>query len=107
MTGVLKLRVAQRSILKMCVILSDAGEFYQFLGQYDAINGVYSEGRMIYKSNRGKYLRIKSGITVWTLCDDIECNNIRISSGGGANSMNPADHRAAVNKKRNPTREAW
>ena len=71
----------------------DAGEFYQFLGQYDAINGVYSEGRMIYKSNRGKYLRLKSGKNVWTLCDDIECNNAKIASGGGANSMNPADHR--------------
>ena len=23
----------------------------------------------------------------------IECNNARIASGGGANSMNPADHR--------------
>jgi len=33
--------------------------------------------------------------------------NARIASGGGANSMNPANHRAAVNKKRNPTREAW
>ena len=71
----------------------DAGEFDQFLGQYDALDGVYSEGRMIYKSNRGKYLRLKSGKNVWTLCDDIEGINAKIASGGGANSMNPADHR--------------
>jgi len=99
--------VNSKDVCNSLRIGGDAGEFYQFLGQYDALDGFYSEGRMIYKSNRGKYLRLKSGKNVWTLCDDIECNNARIASGGGANSMNPANHRAAVNKKRNPTREAW
>ena len=95
---------------KICstVIFSgDGGPKSEYLGKFVAENGTYSSGRMVYRNGEGKYLKVVNGYTSWYICDDPECSIIGLLSGGGANSMNPADPVAVMGNRRNPNRKSW
>merc|ERR1712064_56628 len=76
----------------------------EYLGQFDAIKGKYSAGRMVYKNEEsGKTLEVRPGVTNWFISDD---KPGLIASGNGANSMNPADP-VAARSLRFPNRKSW
>jgi len=76
----------------------------EYLGQFDAIKGKYSAGRMVYKNEEsGKTLEVRPGVTNWLIFDD---KPGVIASGNGANSMNPADP-VAARSLRFPNRKSW
>jgi len=93
----------------LCTSVNISGDAQDFVGQYDAIRGVYSKGRMVYSSGKGKYLKVQPGVAGWVACDDKECSNKKYSvgSGGGANSMNPAAIGAVRSRSRSPDKTSW
>jgi len=93
----------------LCTSVNVSGNAQDFVGQYDAIRGVYSKGRMVYSSGKGKYLKVQPGVAGWVACDDKECSKRKhsVASGGGANSMNPAAIEAVSSRSRSPDRTSW
>ena len=99
--------VDQDSICYSVQIKGDSEEYNQYMGQYDAID--FSAGRLVFKNEEnGKFLKVKDDEVEWHICEDLECSSGSvISSGGGANSMNPADKNAESSKKRFPNQKSW
>ena len=69
-------------------------------------------GRMVYYNHETeKVLRVGGVFLIypsWYVCDEPNiCNIEDLHSGGGANSMNPADQVAFGMEKRWPERNSW
>jgi len=77
----------------------------EYLGKFDAVKGKYSAGRMVYQNKEsGKSLEVRPGLVNWLILDE---KPGVITSGNGANSMNPADPVAAKSIHRAPNRKSW
>jgi len=77
----------------------------EFLGQFDAVRGKYSAGRMVYHNKEsGKNLEVRSGLLNWIILGD---KPGFITSGNGANSMNPDDPVAVRSFHKYPNRKSW
>ena len=53
------------------------------MGQYDAVKEVYFRGRMLYKNQDGKYLKVVAYHNNWNICDDLECSSNPVIRSGG------------------------
>jgi len=72
----------------------------QYLGEYVATDAYYVEGRLDYLSSKGKFLTLDWVDRFnWRICDDEYSAYCPIHSAGSANSLNPADYRAAINTR--------
>ena len=91
----------------LCDTVDITGNGSEFVGQYFAIRGDFSMGRMVYSSEKGKYLKVHPSIDHWVLCDKRECPKFQMWSGGGPNSMNPSDKEAIGSKMRWPNQNSW
>ena len=105
-------------ICSSVIVDGDAGIRSEYLGRFDAVNGTYSAGRLIYKNKKlGKLLKVRNDFYEWTICDlcdnigcseeNLECSSVGLLSGGGANSMNPTDPVAATSRDRDVERKSW
>ena len=71
-----------------------------YLGEYTAIDDFLTNGRLTYKSSNGLYLTVGYDGYDWRICDYPACfNGYHIVSAGSANSLNPADYLAKINRK--------